>query len=188
MAPLLWQVPWEDRVNRVTCATWRFEGGAVGALTHTVVQHEQNFFTTFEVRPCPFPPPVPPPSSFLLLVLSFSSFLSWQCTKAWPQAAWYNKAPLHMRSPGRLSGVWVPPLSACSCTEPAEAGGQHGADSITQGVMPFACSLLSARVAVPESEAASMLCCVGWGRTASRRLLTYSSLLKPASTHAEAHH
>ena len=38
----------------MTSATWRFEGGAVGALTHTVVQHEQNFFTTFEVGllPC----------------------------------------------------------------------------------------------------------------------------------------
>ena len=36
-------------MNRVTLATWRFQSGAVGALTHTVLQHEQNFFTTFEV-------------------------------------------------------------------------------------------------------------------------------------------
>ena len=70
------QVPWEQRVNRVTSATFRMESGAVGALTHTVLQHEQvsccllvscchvsclhmwgalthtmlqNFFTTFEV-------------------------------------------------------------------------------------------------------------------------------------------
>ena len=47
----LLQVPWEQRVNRVTSATFRLESGAVGALTHTVLQHEQNFFTTFEVGP-----------------------------------------------------------------------------------------------------------------------------------------
>ena len=46
---MLRQVPWEPRVNRVTSATWRFQGGAVGALTHSILQHEQNFFTCFEV-------------------------------------------------------------------------------------------------------------------------------------------
>lgn len=42
-------VPPERRVNRVTSATWRFETGAVGSLTHSCLQHEQNFFTTFEI-------------------------------------------------------------------------------------------------------------------------------------------
>ena len=34
---VLRQVPWEHRVNRVTSATWCFQGGAGGALTHSIV-------------------------------------------------------------------------------------------------------------------------------------------------------
>lgn len=43
------QVPFERRVNRVTSATFHFDKGAVGSLTHTCLMHEQNFFTTFEL-------------------------------------------------------------------------------------------------------------------------------------------
>ena len=43
------QVPMERRVNRVTSAHWRFKNGAIGTLTHSALQHEQNFWTTFEI-------------------------------------------------------------------------------------------------------------------------------------------
>lgn len=49
MIRMLHQVPWAQRVNRVTSANWRFQSGAIGALTHTMLQHEQNFYTAFEV-------------------------------------------------------------------------------------------------------------------------------------------
>ncbi|KAK9803338.1 hypothetical protein WJX73_005466 [Symbiochloris irregularis] len=42
-------VPMDRRVNRVTSATFHFDRGAVGSLTHTCLMHEQNFFTTFEL-------------------------------------------------------------------------------------------------------------------------------------------
>ena len=33
----------------MTSASWRFKTGAIGTLTHSSLQHEQNFFTTFEI-------------------------------------------------------------------------------------------------------------------------------------------
>lgn len=43
------QVPMERRVNRVTSNIWKFKNGTVGSLTHSVLQHEQNFLGTLDI-------------------------------------------------------------------------------------------------------------------------------------------
>ena len=39
----------EDRIPRVTCATWKFESGAVGSLMHAVALQGYNYSTELEV-------------------------------------------------------------------------------------------------------------------------------------------
>lgn len=43
------EVPPEDRIPRVTSATWKYESGAVGSLMHCVALHGQDFFTQLDV-------------------------------------------------------------------------------------------------------------------------------------------
>lgn len=43
------QVPAERRSNRVTCASWHFESGALGTLVHSKVLHERSYFTELEI-------------------------------------------------------------------------------------------------------------------------------------------
>ncbi|WFD43028.1 hypothetical protein MPSI1_001679 [Malassezia psittaci] len=42
-------IPPEDRIPRVTSATWKYESGAVGSLMHCVALHGQDFFTHLDV-------------------------------------------------------------------------------------------------------------------------------------------
>ena len=42
-------IPPEDRIPRVTSATWKYESGAVGSLMHCVALHGQDFFTHMDV-------------------------------------------------------------------------------------------------------------------------------------------
>lgn len=39
----------EVRIPRITCATWKFENGAVGSLTHAVALHGARFATELDV-------------------------------------------------------------------------------------------------------------------------------------------
>lgn len=39
----------EDRIPRITCATWKYESGAVGSLTHAVALQGFNYATEIDV-------------------------------------------------------------------------------------------------------------------------------------------
>ncbi|KAL9940263.1 hypothetical protein V8E36_000968 [Tilletia maclaganii] len=39
----------EQRIPRITCATWKYESGAVGSLTHAVALHGHNYSTELDV-------------------------------------------------------------------------------------------------------------------------------------------
>ncbi|PKI83637.1 hypothetical protein MVES1_002471 [Malassezia vespertilionis] len=43
------EVPPEERIPRVTSATWKYKNGAVGSLMHAVALHDQKFFTEMDV-------------------------------------------------------------------------------------------------------------------------------------------
>ena len=38
-------IPANERIPRITCATWKYESGAVGSLTHAVALHGFNYST-----------------------------------------------------------------------------------------------------------------------------------------------
>ncbi|CAO1627216.1 unnamed protein product [Parajaminaea phylloscopi] len=42
-------IPAEERIPRVTCATWKYESGAVGSLTHAVALQGFNYATEIDV-------------------------------------------------------------------------------------------------------------------------------------------
>ncbi|KAI0357335.1 hypothetical protein OH77DRAFT_1422173 [Trametes cingulata] len=42
-------IPPENRLPRLTSATWKYEGGAVGTLTHVIALHGNTYDTEFEV-------------------------------------------------------------------------------------------------------------------------------------------
>ena len=42
-------IPAEERVPRVTSATWKYESGAVGSLMHVIALHGRDFFTEIDV-------------------------------------------------------------------------------------------------------------------------------------------
>ena len=44
------QIPEDQRIPRITCATWKYESGAVGSLTHAVALHGFNYSTELDVR------------------------------------------------------------------------------------------------------------------------------------------
>ena len=43
------QVPFENRNNRATVAIFKFESGAVGSLSHTLLLHGSDFFSELDV-------------------------------------------------------------------------------------------------------------------------------------------
>jgi hypothetical protein len=43
------KIPEEQRIPRITCATWKYESGAVGSLTHAVALHGFNYSTELDV-------------------------------------------------------------------------------------------------------------------------------------------
>lgn len=43
------KIPAVQRIPRVTCATWKYESGAVGSLTHAVALHGFNYSTELDV-------------------------------------------------------------------------------------------------------------------------------------------
>ena len=48
VSPVL-QVPFENRNNRATVAIFKFESGAVGSLSHTLLLHGSDFFSELDV-------------------------------------------------------------------------------------------------------------------------------------------
>ncbi|PWN95934.1 hypothetical protein FA09DRAFT_322087 [Tilletiopsis washingtonensis] len=42
-------IPANERIPRITCATWKYESGAVGSLTHAVALHGFNYSTELDV-------------------------------------------------------------------------------------------------------------------------------------------
>ncbi|KAK0522154.1 hypothetical protein OC842_006552 [Tilletia horrida] len=43
------KIPAEQRIPRITCATWKYESGAVGSLTHAVALQGHNYSTELDV-------------------------------------------------------------------------------------------------------------------------------------------
>lgn len=43
------KIPEDERIPRITCATWKYESGAVGSLTHAVALHGFNYSTEIDV-------------------------------------------------------------------------------------------------------------------------------------------
>jgi hypothetical protein len=43
-------IPANERIPRITCATWKYESGAVGSLTHAVALHGFNYSTVRKGR------------------------------------------------------------------------------------------------------------------------------------------
>jgi hypothetical protein len=43
------QIPPEERLPRYTAATWRYEGGALGTLTHAIALHGNMYETSLEI-------------------------------------------------------------------------------------------------------------------------------------------
>lgn len=43
------KIPEDQRIPRITCATWKYESGAVGSLTHAVALHGFNYSTELDV-------------------------------------------------------------------------------------------------------------------------------------------
>ena len=59
----------EDRIPRVTAATWKYESGAVGSLTHVVALQGTNYSCELEVFADGYS---------LKYVISFFEFFSWK--------------------------------------------------------------------------------------------------------------
>ena len=49
IVPPALQVPFENRNNRATVAIFKFESGAVGSLSHTLLLHGSDFFSELDV-------------------------------------------------------------------------------------------------------------------------------------------
>lgn len=43
------KIPEDQRIPRITCATWKYKNGAVGSLTHAVALHGFNYSTELDV-------------------------------------------------------------------------------------------------------------------------------------------